>query len=179
MKKLGILVIWGLAVLLGGCTPAQEATGETVQDELVWVSEMEPRYDISIAVPAQGEEVTALAGGNAQVYGLEGEFTLITQILQADSPEAALRELTGREGAQLAVITTMAEGMPRYDLSWVCMGENGLELCRGVVLDDGQYFYTATAHCPEDTAAQWLPQLTACLSGITLTKNEAKAVTAP
>ncbi len=181
MGKTGVIAILaGLLVMLFGCGVEDAGVWEYVTDGQEQVFSVAPKYDIALAVPAGAELVEAFSGEGYQFYaGEDGDLTITTQILQAETPELLLKELTGQAAEKLTVITTWQDDFLRYDVSWVCAGEEGLQVCRGVVLDDGSHYYAVTTAAPEAQAQGCSQQIAECLSGVRLTENMDITVTAP
>lgn len=152
MKRI-VIFCFGLAILLLGCSPSGEITvWETVADVLeAPASAAQPAYHISVAPPMEAPLAEAFSSDACQVYGQEdGRYTLTVQIMQADSMDELLKELTGFDRANLAVVTTQEFDMPRYDLTWICAGETGLLSCRAAILDDGTHYYVVTSQVPAE-----------------------------
>lgn len=152
MKRVIIFCVF-LAVLLLGCSRSGAATTwETVADVLDEpASAAQPAYHISVAPPMEAPLAEAFSDDACQVYGQEdGLYTLTVQTMQASSLDALLKDLTGFDRADLAVVTTQEFDMPRYDLTWICAGETGLLSCRAAILDDGAHYYVVTSQVPAE-----------------------------
>lgn len=178
MRYTGIFTFFlGLIILLTGCSGVSQTGFEQVADDIP-VSSAAPQYSMVLATPADTQEVAAFSG--EQLYAQsEGALTITTQVLQADHLDGLLRELTGLSQDHLTLMTTWQDGLPRHDLTWTAAGEGGMEVYRSVILDDGTYYYIATAAVPEEQAAAYANQIKACFSGAMLTSKEESALTAP
>ena len=64
--------------------------------------------------------------------------------MESGDLEKTIHTLTGYDKEDLTVMATSADGINRYEFVWTCMGENGEQIGRAVVLDDGNYHYTMT-----------------------------------
>jgi len=155
--------------------PQPEPESETVENPTV-----EPGDDVVLSLPSDLEGVEVFSQGDSRIYTQnQGEYTIAVEVLQADSPEIMLRELTGLNPERLTVMTTWQGDFPRYDLTWACAGESGLMVCRGVVLDDGCHFYAVTATMPETLTAEYTERVESCFAGLSLTENTDGTFTAP
>lgn len=178
----GFRVLLGIAlaaVAVVGCAPKDVAGKERVEDGAV-VENIQPKYDVVLSLPSDLEGVEVFSQGDSRIYTQnQGEYTIAVEVLQADSPEIMLRELTGLNPERLTVMTTWQGDFPRYDLTWACAGESGLMVCRGAVLDDGCHFYAVTATMPETLTAEYTEQVESCFARLSLTENTDGAFTAP
>jgi hypothetical protein len=66
------------------------------------------------------------------------------QTLAAGDVGATVRSLTGFEKNALTVVETWQEDCARYDFIWVSTGEQGENVHRGLILDDGNFHYCVT-----------------------------------
>jgi len=147
MKKLfGLLLI---ASMLLGC--GAEETFEVVED----VIPVEP-----VAVPQQffvslpDEAVTpTFQGDGEELYVCQG-YTISKQIQDSGDMEKTVNTLTGHSQEDIQIIKTFYDNCDRYDLVWTAAGEDGLQLGRACILDDGNYHYILSTLAGEDTAGQ-------------------------
>ncbi len=180
MKKMCcIALVVGLLLTVTGCGEEKPQSSEenhcSLKDEKAL-----PRYDISVATPANAPELETFQGEGCQVFAQEdGDFYFAVQTLQADSLDALLMELTGKQQNSMTILTTWQQGMPRHDLNWVSAGESGLEVNRAAIIDDGSYYYTVTLTVPEDNAAEIFREQEDCFDSIWLTENQESELTAP
>ena len=138
MKKFMVMVcavVW----LLTGC---QSKDYETVTD--VWTPEPVPSAkeivlilpdDISAPVMTQEQETLYLCD----------RYMLTTNIVTGGDIAGTMLAATGFDAEKLNPITTQTDGIKRYDWVWVAAGEEGDQICRGAILDDGYYHYVLTA----------------------------------
>ena len=52
------------------------------------------------------------------------------------------------------IVKTVQDGQDRYDFVWTAAGEDGLQLGRACILDDGNYHYALTTMAQEETSGQ-------------------------
>lgn len=158
MKRIWMF-LW-LPLLLWGCGAGETPVWETVTDTLDAPASAQTPYAISANAPVEAPAVEAFAGDGRQVYAQEdGLYQLTAETCTAESLDALLLELTGFQMERLPVIKTWENGMPRYDCTWTCVGETGMEVCRAAVLDDGTYYYVLTSSVPADKTAQCEKQI--------------------
>lgn len=147
MKKLFVLLL--ITSMLLGC--GAEETFEVVED----VIPVEP-----VAVPQQffvslpDEAVTpTFQGDGEELYVCQG-YTISKQIQDSGDMEKTVNTLTGHSQEDIQIIKTFYDNCDRYDLVWTAAGEEGLQLGRACILDDGNYHYILSTLAGEDTAGQ-------------------------
>ena len=143
MKKIMLFV---LMMLLCGCTA--EETLETIADDPVQPVMAQPR---EIAVYLPGEVSTPTMEGDTGRMYLAEDYEICIQTLGSGDLNATVQTVTGYDKDALTVINTKMDGVERYEFVWVCAGEKGERIGRGVVLDDGNYHYVMTVLRDEDT----------------------------
>lgn len=141
MKK--YLAAFVLAAVLTGCAASQE-TFETIRDV----------YDIPAAAPYVRETVIDLpydavmltmgSESAGKIY-LCDDYSFAVQTVSAGDLDGTIRDISGYAPDALTVMETQRENCARYDFVWTSAGENGDQIGRGVVLDDGNYHYCLSA----------------------------------
>lgn len=134
MKKYLSILLLGL--FLCGCT-AQE-TMETISDEILLPVMAQPR---NIAVELPGETALPVVENDAGRIYVCDEYEIVLQTLDAGDLSSTLQILSGMEKDRLTVMETFSDDVTRYEFVWTSAGEQGEQLGRGVVLDDGHYHY--------------------------------------
>ena len=151
MKKLVWLLI---PLLLAGCGARE--TMETVADTPMEVREVSQRQ-ICVELPDDAAVPTAQTD-SGRIY-LCKDYEIVIQTLEAGDVDKTIRELSGYDRDSLTVVKTRAEGADRYDFVWAASGEEGQQLGRAVILDDGNYHYTMTvlkdAEATKKTQVVW------------------------
>lgn len=148
MKKVIFVLLLMVGILLG-CTPREY---ETVSDEFQLPPEA-ASAQIRVDLP-QEAAVDAIASGKEDRLYLCDGYTLTLETFAAGDLDKTFLALTGFHREALSVVSQMQQGSKRYDFVWTCAGEGGDQLCRGAVLDDGNYHYAVTAMASEADAAQ-------------------------
>lgn len=142
MKK---AVWWILAgALLCGCASGEPL--ETVADE--YIPDIPAARQILVQLPDEAA-VPAVEGDAGRIY-LCDDYEIVIQTLSAGDMDATIRELSGYERENLTVLHTEKDGLDRYDFVWAAAGEQGDQVGRAAVLDDGNYHYTLTVLRPAD-----------------------------
>ena len=137
MKKWIVCLV--LPLILTGCGAG--VTLETVHGDLEEPAAARPR-EISVELPGEAA-VPAVESDSGRIYTC-GDYDLAIQTLESGDLDATVQSLTGFAREALTVVETRQEGMPRYDFVWASAGEEGDQVGRAVILDDGNYHYTMT-----------------------------------
>lgn len=145
MKK--VVVILFLAVLLSGCKAEQ--TFEVIEDMLP-VEPVAVPQQFFVSLPDEAATPT-FSDDSAELYVCQG-YTISKQILESGDLEKTVKTLTGRSHEELQIIKTMAASWDRYDFVWTSAGEDGLQVGRACILDDGNYHYTLSTLAEENVA---------------------------
>lgn len=147
MKKLWVILL--IALLLAGCGKGK--TLETVSDVLTepvvaTVQHIRVNLPPEISTPAlQSQE-------NGTLY-LCDDYSVTVQTLQSGNLEQTIRTVTGLDKESLQIQSTQQGSAKRHQFVWVTTGEEGTQVGRTCILDDGAYHYVLTAMA-EETAAQ-------------------------
>ena len=148
MRK--ILVFLLVSLIFAGCG-AQE-TMETVADE--WVqSAAAPVAEIHLTLPEEAAAPVSESETGA-LYQCDG-YEILVQTLEAGDLDATLRSVTGYSREDLTVIETWFGDVKRYDLVWSCLGEQGDQVGRACVLDDGNYHYILSVLADAERAGEF------------------------
>ena len=152
MKKLLVLLL--LMSMLLGC--GAEETFEVVED----VIPVEP-----VAVPMQffvslpDDAVTpTFQDDTEELYVCQG-YTISKQIIESGDMEKTVNNLTGQSQEDIQIIESFGNNCDRYDLIWTAAGEEGLQIGRACIFDDGNYHYILSTLAEEETAGQLKDEL--------------------
>ena len=153
MKK--FLAILGVCTFLGGC--ASQQTFETLMDAYE-VSVMAELQWVDLALPEDAVIETFEQDNVGKLYLCDG-YSVAVQTMEAGDLNKTLYESTGFEKDQLAIMKTKWGNVTRYDYTWCATGEAEEQICRGILLDDGNYHYVVTvmadASKAGDLTATW------------------------
>ena len=162
MKKLWVIPL--LALLLVGCGKKQ--TLETITDVpdtpvVAAVQRIQVQLPTELSAPAlQGEETGTLY--------LCDDYSITVQTVESGDLQRTIRNATGMDKEKLQIIGTKQGDIKRYQWVWTTNGENGAQVGRGCVLDDGAYHYVLTALVDEEKAAQVQPKWKEIFASFTL-----------
>ena len=148
MKKLWAVLI--LATLLAGC--GAEQTFETVSD-LNDVSAMAQMQQVELSLPEEAAAPSMENPDAGKLYLCDG-YTLAVQTLESGDLDKTLRQLTGYGRSQLTLMQTNRNGIDRYECVWSAAGEEGDQIGRAVILDDGSYHYSVSVMSAADDAGE-------------------------
>lgn len=147
MKKLVVLLL--ITALLSGCKPQE--TFETVEDlPVVPVAATPQQFFVSL--PAEAASPT-FQSETEELYVCDG-YSISKQILESGDLERTVMTLTGRSKEELDVIQTLQDTYDRYEFVWTSAGEEGLQVGRACILDDGNYHYALTAMAGEEASGE-------------------------
>ena len=151
MKKL--VWIFLIAVLLTGCS--KNATLETVSD--VWdVPTTASMQQILVQLPPE-LSVPAMKNDEVGTLYLCDDYSVTVQTVEAGDLQKTIRNATGMEKDNLQIIETRQGPIKCYQWVWTANTEEGIQIGRGCVLDDGSYHYVLTALAEEKAAEQLRP----------------------
>ena len=161
MKKVCFLLV--LLLLLTGCGSAGDF--EPMQDVYAPVALSEPAA-VELSFPEEaGMEV--FAGESGRIYLCDG-YCIAVETLTGGSIDGTLRQLTGYGADSLTVLQRTDGVVQRYECAWTSAGENGDQVARAVVLDDGQYHYCVSVMADADEAGSLQAQWQGILSSVSL-----------
>ena len=129
-----------LAVLLAGCGKAE--VYETITDEMLQSVSAEPRevfFDL-----AQEPVMPAMESDSGTLY-LCGDFDVVVHTCQGGDLQNTVREVSGYLPEELTVIQTGSGDVNRYEFVWTSAVDNGQQIGRATILDDGNYHYILSA----------------------------------
>lgn len=131
------MMVWitALCLLLSGCSAA---TLETLGDVAHVAGTQAPMLQISLDFPQDSAVLTA--SGTDSIYTCD-KYTMWMQVLPAGDTRATFRQVCGYEPGQLTIMESTNGPFSRYDWVWTAAGENADVICRGAILDDGNYHY--------------------------------------
>ena len=148
MRKL--LVILLLVLLLCGCS--KETMLETVTDEMAEpvVAAMQRTQ---LYLPPELSAPALQNQENGTLY-LCDDYSVILQTLPSGDLSKTISTVTGLNKEKVQIQTTRQGNVKRHQFIWTASGEQGIEVGRTCVLDDGVYHYVLTALAPEEIAGQ-------------------------
>ncbi len=151
MRKIWILSL--AALLLAGCGKKQVL--ETVSDvqaapTAAIMQQILVQLPPELSVPALHDEKTG------DLY-LCDDYSVMVQTVEAGDLAETIRNATGMDREELQILQTRQGDAQRYQWVWSANGENGIQVGRGCILDDGTYHYVLTALAEEAAAKEVQP----------------------
>lgn len=138
-----------LVLVLTGC--GRQETFETVTDVPdVPVVAQAAKIQVSLPPEAAAPAVQSDAG---RLY-LCGDYEIAIQTLASGDLDATIRSLCGYGRDALTVLETKQEGVRRYSFVWTAMAEQGEQVGRAAILDDGAHHYALTVLCDAEAAGK-------------------------
>lgn len=147
MKKIGIILLV-LTLCLTGCGTQEtfETVNDIISDEAVAVCQQ-----FVVKLPDEAAAPTFHDDSGGELYVCR-DYTISKQILTGGDLEKTIRTLTGKSPEELQIMKTRQDTCDRYDFVWTAAGEDGLQLGRACILDDGSYHYTLSTLTQENAA---------------------------
>ena len=148
MKKLWIIPL--LALLLTGCgkTPVRETVSDVPAAPVMALARR-----ILVQLPPELSAPALQSEKNGNVYICE-DYSVTLQTVESGDLNRTIREATGMARESLQIMETKQDGIKRYQWVWAVGGENGVQVGRGCILDDGHYHYVVTAMADEEKVSQ-------------------------
>lgn len=143
MKKLWVILL--AALLLCGC--GKEETLETVSD-VQTEQVMAKMQEIRVNLPPELSAPALQSQDGSTLYLCE-DYSVMVQTLQAGDLAQTIRSVTGLEKENLQIQTTNQGSAKCYRFVWATTGEQGTQVGRACILDDGAYHYVLTAQADE------------------------------
>lgn len=163
MKKCVLLLL--LVALLTGCGTVEtfEALGQVDH-----VSPTQPQLrQIRLDVPADAAVETSGTEEGVTVYTCDS-YLMVLQNFSSGDLTSTIRALSGFSPEQLTVMESTCQDHNRHDWVWTAVSEEGELVCRGAVLDDGNYHYALCVMAPSAEAGQLQNQWNALFSSFCL-----------
>ena len=162
MKKCWMFLV--LALILSGCGVRQ--TFETVSDDYVQ-SVSATMQQIYLQLPEEAS-VTTIANKETGILYLCDGYTVTTQTMEGGDMGKTVKAATGFTSDSLQLLQTNAGEIDRYECIWVAAGENGSQVCRACILDDGNYHYMVTIMADSMDAGRLSDQWQAIIKSVQL-----------
>ncbi len=136
MRK--ILFLVAIVLCLTGCGSVQ--TWETLGGIPHSNPSIPPKLPIAVQLPEEATD-DVWASGEETMYTCEG-YTIYMRTFAAGDLSGTIKTLSGYKPDQLTVMKSAAGEADRYDWVWSSAGDSGDLVCRGAILDDGNYHYS-------------------------------------
>ena len=148
MKRIGVIIVSFAVLFFAGCSEQQIL--ETVSDvhaapAVAVMQQIIVQLPEELSVPALQDEK------NGKLY-LCDDYSVTVQTVEAGDLTETIQSVTGMDRKELQVLQTKQGDTVRYQWVWTSNGENGIQVGRGCILDDGSYHYVLTAMAEEENA---------------------------
>ncbi len=169
MKKAILTVLVLFILSLSGCAVKTLAGKEHVTD--VWEEAPACEYALCAPIPLRLPLSASSDDGLHKLYTQEaGDYEIATDVFTADSLDAALLFLTGRDEQALCPISLDRFPVEQYQYAWTAGTENGTLACSGTLFYDGTHYYAVTIRCAAEQEKVYHEQFAhilanACLQG--------------
>lgn len=144
-------IVVSIFLILGLLTGCGAPVYETLGDVAHVGQSQEPTRQILLTLPPDAKLLTF--SGEDRLYLCDG-YTLTLQTFPAGDLAATARQLSGREMNALTCIESVCGDHDRRDLSWTTMADEGQMVCRGAILDDGNFHYCLSVMANAEDAAE-------------------------
>ncbi len=135
MKKCWVVLL--VLLLLTGC--GQPKAYETVMDS--GIQEIVPeKLEIVVNLPSNASQTVMTMDSGEKLYFCDN-YTMCLQTVEAGDLQKTVLSVCGFYPDQLPVMETVQSGDKRYDFVWTSVGENGDQVGRCAIIDDGSYHY--------------------------------------
>lgn len=138
-----------LFILLSGC--AAQETFETISDVISSEGSAQ-MLRMSLSLP-QDAAAPTVESDDARLYQC-GTYSICIETLSGGDIEKTIEQITGYASDELTVMQTQRDGFDCYEFVWVSAGENGDQVGRALVLDDGNYHYAVSTLTDADHAQE-------------------------
>ena len=82
------------------------------------------------------------------------DYSVTVQTVESGDLAKTIRNATGMDREKLQIQKTRQGDTKRYQFMWTANGENGIQVGRACILDDGVYHYVLTAQADEAVAGK-------------------------
>lgn len=147
MKK--FVLLFFVCIFLSAC--GAEETFETISDEFI-LDAVSPVREMKLTLPEEAVVPVSQTDTGA-LYHCDG-YELMLQTLPGGDLDATIQDLTGFRREDTALVQTAPGDYKRYDLVWTSMGENGEQVGRAAILDDGNYHYVLSVFAGAEDAGE-------------------------
>ena len=168
MKRNGMVIVVLAVLFLTGC--GEQQILETVSDVQPETTEAVMQHIVvqlppELSVPALQDEKTG------DLY-LCDDYSVMVQTVEAGDLAETIRNVTGINKDELQIMKSKQGSATRYQWVWAANGENGIQVGRGCIMDDGAYHYVITAMTDEINAKKVQPAWNELFASFRLVKGE-------
>ena len=161
VKKLWILIL--IAFLLCGC--GAKETFETVDDANA-VPATAIQYKLFVDLPEGTAQQTVTQ--DTDVLYICDNYLMTVQTMEGGDLARTVKRVTGLEKDALTLISTKQNGFKSWHCAWTTTGDEGQQVCRAVILDDGAQHHAVTVMADQAAAGELAEQWQQVLGTATL-----------
>ena len=134
LKRLWMILL--LCLMLPGCSTE---VYETMSDQYVQPQGLKPA-EVLLMLPQEASLMTAKEETDNRFYICK-DFTLSVQTLPAGDLGKTLQTVSGFSRENISLVELTQGDIRRYECVWVSAGEQEDQICKAVILDDGDFHY--------------------------------------
>ena len=164
MKKCFAFLSLLLIIPLVACT-VKEAAADCISDcgDIPPI----PAFCLNAELPEDTVMAAMTADGQRIIY-IHDDFTVCKEVIRAGTAQDALEALTGRSQEELKAVSVAQYPQEEYRYSCTAAGENGAEVCTGVLFFDGTHGYSLQINCDAAAEKHYRTVFSELLEGTTL-----------
>lgn len=166
MKKLWLVVL--LALLLAGC--GGEGARETMSDNHN-IPQTAPMQTIAVQLPNQLSAPVLESQTAGKLYICD-DYWVSVQTVEAGDLAQTVYSVTGMQKDKLDILQSRQGEVKRYQWVWSSNSEDGIQVGRACLLDDGAYHYIVTAQASEAVAGKLQDQWQEMFASVRLTTEK-------
>ena len=125
------------------------------------------KWEVTLTLPEGASEAAMESGTGGKFYLCDG-FSVSVSTLNGGDVQRSIRELTGFEKSALTVMQTDIGGVRRYTFTWCSLGEGTEQVCKAVMLDDGNNHHAVSVMCDYEIAGELKQKMDAVLKSVKL-----------
>ena len=133
---------WILMIMLALAGCSAEETFEYVTDEPIQPAVAQPRETHFYL--AEEPAMPAMESDSGTLY-LCGDYDVMLQTMPGGDLEETVKGVSGFSIEELTLIQTASGEIDRYEFVWTGSSEEGEQIGRATILDDGNYHYVLSA----------------------------------
>lgn len=146
MKKLLFPLCVFLIVSFSACS-VKKADADCVSDS--YDIPQVPAFCVNATLPPD-TVMAAMTADGQRVFYVHDDYTISKESVAAFSADEAFWLLTGRSREELKPVAVATFPQEEYRYTCTTAGENGMEICTGVLFFDGSHGYSLQIACPAE-----------------------------
>lgn len=160
MKRFVCIVLFVCIILISGCEVKEELSYEHISDKFPTT----PAAYLDIPLPENVFLTESSDEGRFAVFTHQN-YEVIQEVFAADTPEDAIRHISGKDATLLSVI---APKSGEYRFAWTAATDEGELSCSALLLTDGEFFYSVLIRCPSALEKNYREEFSEIFAGTEL-----------